>query len=491
MNLTANGLDSDSLGADDLPIANLRAPTIVADEEHWDDANTASRDFGRATYDTPVIGATEHHFLDHDENIHSTPSKMPSPTRERSASSARSERHVDSNSPQRTYPPTPTSSLGEEEDQSSQARLGDHPETDERQFRPDSTADPTEQHEEYDSIMESEGFTMISLDTLPSVKQHGLGSSARTGTDSSSNRDNGRIGKRLKRQLPGGIGELRSDNQNSARPSPVAVDPSPRLKSFAQPELEQPIRHSPAEAAFYPELPATSPQKPQDVSELEQAPVYPTLPDEEQAEEDVAESIEAPVDDNEEDIEDEEEGDEDEVEVIDPSPRIERREPAQNSPMSLQKQREEVWHMERQAVSQQARDPRNEPRLIYIDSDDNGSPAQAGTVEILDDRLQSVAESDVESHEDIANERPVEEEEMEEVEKDASKGEYVEDWAGGPVEEAENLERNHVQEQFANERSDHISSEAYEDDEDGSVDMWQQEFQYSKLDQQEDRKSVV
>ncbi|KAJ5692903.1 hypothetical protein N7462_002326 [Penicillium macrosclerotiorum] len=95
------GLDSDSLGADDLPVANLRAPT-PARPETWETNTT--HEYGRTSYDTPVIGATEHHFQDNDENIHSTPSKMPSPTRERLGSSARSSRDSGSARSQRTYP---------------------------------------------------------------------------------------------------------------------------------------------------------------------------------------------------------------------------------------------------------------------------------------------------------------------------------------------------------------------------------------------------
>ena len=39
-----------------------------------------------------------------------------------------------------------------------------------------SIADPTDVHHEYDTIMESEDFSMVSLDTLPSAKQAGLSS---------------------------------------------------------------------------------------------------------------------------------------------------------------------------------------------------------------------------------------------------------------------------------------------------------------------------
>ncbi|KAJ5103543.1 hypothetical protein N7532_004072 [Penicillium argentinense] len=119
VNIAGNdGFDSDSLGADDLPIADLTGPFQAYGEISNGSAN---RGYGRATYDTPIIGASEHHFLDNEENIHSTPSKMPSPTRERRSSSVRSVREApvpSAPSSTRTYPtPTPTSSLAEEENQ--------------------------------------------------------------------------------------------------------------------------------------------------------------------------------------------------------------------------------------------------------------------------------------------------------------------------------------------------------------------------------------
>ncbi|KAJ5240072.1 hypothetical protein N7468_004691 [Penicillium chermesinum] len=278
-----DGFESDSLGADDLPVANLRPPTPApARHESLDDIT--GHKFGRATYDTPTIGATEHHFQDNDENLNSTPSKMPSPTRERQVSSARSNHLSHVVSSPRTYPsPTPTSSLGEEEHQTEEAPVDQYLETINEGLEtniPDSGAvdehpetdhvdDADEDKQEFDSIMESEGFTMISLDTLPSVKQRGLGSSARISGDDSSkilrDRDNGRIGDRLKRKLPGTIQDLRSDTHSSAKPSPTSMNVSSGSQRLANPpsQLFALKDQSSMKEFSYPELPsAFSPGKP-------------------------------------------------------------------------------------------------------------------------------------------------------------------------------------------------------------------------------------
>lgn len=471
MNLAADGLDSDSLGADDLPVADLRAPTPAANRDNWDNTR---RDFGRASYDTPVIGAMEHHFHDHDENIHSTPSKMPSPTRERSASSARSSRHAGSNSPPRTYPtPTPTSSLVEEENQNGEAHVDQRPVTNNHHPQPETMTDPTNEHEGYDSIMESEGFTMISLDTLPSARQHGLGSSARTGTDNSSGqRENGRIGERLKRKLPGGINDLRNDNQSSTRPSPVAVDPSPRSHTLARAHLkaQNPTRQSSAEVVSYPELPAPSPEKTRGGFDFDQEPAMrQSLAEEgEGTDNEEAEGAEAPMDGLEEEVDGDEEGnliEEDEVHAVNPSPRFEQREPLAHSPAALGRlPREEEWRLERQAVSRQARDPINSQRLISIDSDGNASQDESGSKDSFDDRSQSDAQSILD--EEPLDERPLDDEPRNEE---------------PPDEEPQDMESEHVAEPFPIvEPASEMEQEAYDEADDESVDIWQQEPQYSE-----------
>ncbi|KAJ5211924.1 uncharacterized protein N7498_003570 [Penicillium cinerascens] len=422
MNLGTDGLDSDSLGADDLPVAFLRPPTPAVNRDRWGNDNaheSIDREYGRASYGTPVIGAAEHHYLDHDDNIHSTPSKMPSPTREKSVSSARSAHQADSTSP-RTYPsPTPTSSLAEEEAQHEEPRVQQQPVDDD----PPSEPDPTDEHEEFDSIMESEGFTMVSLDTLPSAKQYGLSSAKISTGDSSNRRDNGRIGDKLKRQLPGGIGGLQDDSHSSTRPSPVALAPSSALRppSRARLESQNPIRKSPLTTVSYPELPAASPEKIWNPPDVEQEPpTHERQTAEDPAEDEEAENIDLGMDGDEgqveevEEIEEEDWDDDDEVQVVNPSPQFGKTHSPQPSPWGPRSiQREDEWHIERQAVSRQARDPTNVQRLITIQSDEEVSQGEMVSGK---DTFDIHSQSDVESivDEDPFDERPLEEELVEE-----------------------------------------------------------------------------
>ncbi|KAJ6011027.1 hypothetical protein N7451_002439 [Penicillium sp. IBT 35674x] len=369
INLGADeGIDSDSLGADDLPVANLRAPT-PAQLKTWN--NESGREYGRATYDTPIIADTEHHFQDDDQNIHSTPSKMPSPTRERQGSSARSSRRGITSSP-RTYPsPSPTSSPGEEENRARESRLHQIEETGHEQSTYDAVEDPTDDHEEFDSIMESEGFTMVSLDTLPSAKQFGLGSGARNATDNAAkilrDREKGLIGERLKRKLGGGIDDLRSDTHSSARPSISAQGPSPVSQSpqYPQPEPIHSRQRSSPQAVSYPELPEKeSSEKPY----AEQAGTF------EAEEDDVQGDVEYEADEFEQSNQDEpdveEVGEQDEPILVE-SPQFVRKSPPQHNPAGFSEDREHRWQMDREIVSRHAADPVNSARLIYINSDDN------------------------------------------------------------------------------------------------------------------------
>ncbi|KAG0153485.1 hypothetical protein PDIDSM_2137 [Penicillium digitatum] len=224
------------------------------------------RDYGRASLETPVIGATELHFLD--ENINSTPSKRPSPTRERAILSSRASSHNTASPQSRTYPtPTPTSSLVDEENQTQQAD-GDHsPRTEIQHAETDAVEDPVDEYDEFDTIMESEGFTMISLDTLPSAKQHGFGSSAMT-KGVTKPKD---VGGRLRRKLPGTIEDLRGDSRAQKSSSPVTSTLGPGLhenQNKQMPEKQnvhsierQSVNH--VNEIAYPEfLAASSPVKP-------------------------------------------------------------------------------------------------------------------------------------------------------------------------------------------------------------------------------------
>jgi hypothetical protein len=540
MNLaTDGGYESDSLGADDLPIADLRAPPSA--HAHTQDNNTA-REYGRATYDTPIIGATEHHFLDNDENIHSTPSKMPSPTRERMGSSARSSHLAGSTVSPRDYPtPTPTSSLADEEnhagEQTVELREDQQPATTDYEHQTEPLADPTDEHEEFDSIMESEGFTMVSLDSLPSAKQYGLGSSAKVNTDGSAKeRETGRVGDRLKRKLPGTIDNFRSDTQSSTRPSPVTETRSPKPRSLARTSLERHTAKAQAPVQVsYPELSATrSPEKP-----LEDTPrrtpislarvvrvgmalqgtfkphenevpgsgnasrkkrlegvfssfspatqrelraalgigqelaMRQALAAEEQARAQ-AEEIEdepAPADDydypmretqGDDQSEDEQEQEEGEEEEDMPMPvSVQTRHsnsPQVNTNDYIRTQREQEWQRKREIVSRHARDPKNSERLIYIESDED--IPQEDPKYAFNGRLQTGVES-------VVNEQPLDEEPFDEEVPDDEPFD----------EELENFEPDVVPvSQPVTTQAIHLEQEPiYEDDDDGSEDIWRQD----------------
>lgn len=110
-------------------------------------------------------------------NIHSPPTRISSPTNRNTDFVTENTIHAGHTPPppRRIYP-TPTSSSLMEEEHTGQGRPR-HGFSE--NFRPSAgrnTNDPTDEHREFDSIMESEGFSMVSLDTLPSAKQHGLAS---------------------------------------------------------------------------------------------------------------------------------------------------------------------------------------------------------------------------------------------------------------------------------------------------------------------------
>ncbi|KAJ5818595.1 hypothetical protein N7474_004186 [Penicillium riverlandense] len=229
MNLEADRtFETDSLGADDLPVADFSEHPLYTGQFDVDvrDTNTG-HDYGRATYDTPVVGQTDYQFDVDDEKIHSTPSKIPSPTRDLSILSPKITQQANrAPASQPTYP-TPTSSV-EEDNQTGEDVVEEIKSPRVEQNR---SADPTSQHREFDSIMEGEGFSMVSLDTLPSAKQHGLASSSRLSSNGALrpflDRENGGPADRLKRKLPGSIAELRGDRQASRSRSPQAKGSSP------------------------------------------------------------------------------------------------------------------------------------------------------------------------------------------------------------------------------------------------------------------------
>ncbi|KAF7588474.1 hypothetical protein BBP40_005668 [Aspergillus hancockii] len=177
LNLGADGGSDEDL-PDDLGFAEP-----FEDDNQMDQPDNTYRDQSppqaeyEGTYDTPNIHNMEGGDMLHDDdnsNIHSTPSKMPSPSRESQIISPDNTLYAGRTPrPTRLYPTPTSSSLVDEERQeqgvSNAVSYGRF-----RRSGAHTTNDPTDEHREFDSIMESEGFSMVSLETLPSAKQHGL-----------------------------------------------------------------------------------------------------------------------------------------------------------------------------------------------------------------------------------------------------------------------------------------------------------------------------
>ncbi|KAJ5625720.1 hypothetical protein N7510_002029 [Penicillium lagena] len=450
MNLEADRtFETDSLGADDLPVADFSEHPLYTGQFDVDVRDTSTgHDYGRATYDTPVVGETDYQFdVNDDENIHSTPSKMPSPSRDLSILSPKITQQANSDPASQPTYPTPTSSV--EEDNQTEEDIGE--ETKSPRVGQDRTADPTSQHREFDSIMEGEGFSMVSLDTLPSAKQRELASSSRL-SEAFLEREKGGPADRLKRKLPGSIDELRGERRASKSRSPQAQGSSPRsrirsridamserspINAGRSPAGRKPIGRSPVtNDVRYSELsrsllaekipnvpkkrPLTSlarlvrvgmalmgPFRSQDgersdfrnaarKSRLED--VFSTFSPDTQRElraalgigqelarrqseleekratesiSDVEDSVEEDIEeDQDEELYDVEELDE--VEVIPQAPQSEQRD--RTHMHSITAQREAEWQREREAVSRQAQTTSG-GSMIYIDSDERGSPA--------------------------------------------------------------------------------------------------------------------
>lgn len=107
-----------------------------------------------------------------DENIRLTPSKQPSRDRKRAEVSPENTMHAGHTpGPKPRFYPTPTTSSSLLEDEqavkTTNASIGEEVHAEER----DEMVSVAFDHREYDTIMEGEEFSMVSLDTLPSAKQ--------------------------------------------------------------------------------------------------------------------------------------------------------------------------------------------------------------------------------------------------------------------------------------------------------------------------------
>jgi hypothetical protein len=174
LNLGADG-ESD----DDLPDDQGFAEPIEGDNQMDQPANSPWNrspqvEYER-TYDTPNVHNVEGVYRQHDDdNIHSTPSKMPSPSRGSQIISPDNTLYAGHTPRRMRLYPTPTSSSLVDEERQEQGIANAVSSDRFRRSGVHTTNDPTDEHREFDSIMESEGFSMVSLDTLPSAKQHGL-----------------------------------------------------------------------------------------------------------------------------------------------------------------------------------------------------------------------------------------------------------------------------------------------------------------------------
>ncbi|BCR84737.1 putative AT DNA binding protein [Aspergillus chevalieri] len=195
LNLGADGDSED----DELPDAPLPAydfqeedETMRPDPTDWNRSSPRVT-FAEPAYETPDVGAIDRD--DDDGKLHSTPSKMPSSIRQGSIQEPLNSSPANTvnagrtpRPPPRLYPTPTSSSLVDEENHEqdnldeevpssdphdTQGEATDHP-SDDYGDPADEHRDPTDEHREYDSIVESEGFSMVSLDTLPSAKQHGI-----------------------------------------------------------------------------------------------------------------------------------------------------------------------------------------------------------------------------------------------------------------------------------------------------------------------------
>ena len=176
LNLGGDGDSDDGDLPDGLYPADNRGGN---DDARSPDAMDWSRSSPRVTFEpeptthTPDVSAVDRDY--DDGNLHSTPSKMPSPTPDRSTSRTPANTLNAGHTPRpppRLYPTPTSSSLVDEETQ----EPGSHqaPRSESHHTQGQTVDDPTNEHREFDSIIESEGFSMVSLDTLPSAKQHGL-----------------------------------------------------------------------------------------------------------------------------------------------------------------------------------------------------------------------------------------------------------------------------------------------------------------------------
>ncbi|PLB38458.1 putative AT DNA binding protein [Aspergillus candidus] len=132
------------------------------------------------SFNTPNVDHIDQGYMHNDGNFNSTPSKMPSPSRESHRASENTFDAGHTPGPPRLYPVLSSSPSADEERRESPETAVDTAKESEHNTSPGEAhpsnptdkTDPTDEHRDFDSIIESEGFSMVSLDTLPSAKNH-------------------------------------------------------------------------------------------------------------------------------------------------------------------------------------------------------------------------------------------------------------------------------------------------------------------------------
>ncbi|KAE8356532.1 hypothetical protein BDV28DRAFT_164517 [Aspergillus coremiiformis] len=197
------------------------------------------------TYDTPNVDNMDDAYMQNDDDVHSTPSKRPSPERESQIISPDNTLYAGRTPrPHRLYP---TLIFSDEERQDQRVRdTVSH-----NRFRRSgvyATNDPTDEHREFDSIMESEGFSMVSLDTLPSAKQHGLSTSSQVAK--------GALKPFLKRES-NGVLKRKSSIRNQHSGEDIGLITQPEPSTFEQEKVS--VNHGPTRTTSPPTSPALVP----------------------------------------------------------------------------------------------------------------------------------------------------------------------------------------------------------------------------------------
>lgn len=129
------------------------------------------------THNTPNGDAIDRfHLGQGDDELHSTPSKIPSPTRDSQIPSPENSLFAGHTPmPPRTHPAPELSSPVDDEQR--QHRRNSFPDSSKPNKAPSN--EPRSENEDFDTIIESEGFSKISLESIPSVRQQGLESGSK------------------------------------------------------------------------------------------------------------------------------------------------------------------------------------------------------------------------------------------------------------------------------------------------------------------------